>query len=121
MANFNIRETLEVFLHPIDLDEDMQFVRDGLRREIELDADPEVLARKRVLLQQHFLSDPSFLGSEALLFMNRSYMGTPMLTSDEVDAPESMWDTKSWNHQMNLIARVTWETLELRSFFRLTS
>ena len=86
-----------------------------------MDADPEVLARKRVLLPQHFLSDPSFLGSEALLFMDRSYVGTPMLTSDEVDALESMGDTKSWNHQMNLNARVTWETLELRSFFRLTS
>ena len=54
MADFNIRETLEAFLHPIDLDEDMQYVRDGLGREIGLDADPVVLARKRVLLQQHF-------------------------------------------------------------------
>ena len=63
MTNFNIRETLEVFLHPIDLDEDMQYVRDGLWRKIELDADPEVVGRKRVPLQQHFLSDPNFLGS----------------------------------------------------------
>ena len=107
MADFNIRETLEVFLHPIDLDEDMQYVRDGLGREIELDADPVVLSRKRVLLQQHFLSDPSFLGSEALLFMDRSYVGTPMLTSDEVDALESIDDAKSSNHRMNLIGRVT--------------
>ena len=121
MAGFNIRETLEAFLHPIDLDEDMQYVRDGLGREIELDADPVVSSRKRVLLQQHFLSDPSFLGSEALLFMDRSYVGTPMLTSDEVDALESIDDAKSWNHRMNLIGRVTWETLELQSFFRLTS
>ena len=110
-----------MFLHPIDLDEDMQYVRDGFGREIELDADPVVLSRKRVLLQQHFLSDPSFLGSEALLFMDRSYVGTSMLTSDEVDALESIDDAKYWNHRMNLIGRVTWETLELQSFFRLTS
>ena len=118
MADFNIRETLEVFLHPIDLNDDMQYVRGALGREIELDADPVVLSRKKVLLQQHFLSDPSFLGSEAL---DRSYVGTPMLTSDEVDALESIDDAKSWNHRMNLIGRVTWETLELQSFFRLTS
>ena len=55
MTNFNIRVTLEVFLHPIDLDENMQYVRCGLGREIELDADPEVVGH-------HFLSDPSFLG-----------------------------------------------------------
>ena len=91
----------------------MQYVRDGLGREIKLDADPEVVGRKRALLQQHLLSDPSFLGSEALMFMDRSYVGTPMLASDEGDALESMEDATSWTQQMDLLGRVNMETLEL--------
>ena len=120
MSHFNLRETLEVYISPIDLNEDWQYVWNRLGREVKLDADPGVVQRKEVLLRQYFLSDRSFLGSEALLFMDRSYEGATLLTGDETDALEAMSSAQSWQQQMNLIARVSWDSMGLRSFFQLT-
>ena len=111
MSYFNLRETLEVYICPIDLDEDWQYVWNRLGREVKLDTDPGVVQRKEVLLRQYFLSDRSFLVSEALLFMDRSYEGATLLTGDEIDALEAMSSVQSWQQQMNLIGRVSWESL----------
>ena len=102
MTDLDLRKTFEAYINPIDLDEDLQFVRDGLGREIELNADPELVQRIEVLLQQHFLSDSNFLGSVALMFMYKISEGTSVLTSDKIDALESMSTAKSWKQQMGM-------------------
>ena len=47
MSQFNLREILEVCINPIELDENWQYVRNELAREVVLDANPEVVCNER--------------------------------------------------------------------------
>ena len=96
ISNVDLRETLEAYLNPVDLEEDWHYLRSGLGQEVELHADAELVQQQEALHRQYFLSDRSSLGSEALLYMDRSFDGTPLLTSDNIDALEAMSSAQSW-------------------------
>ena len=119
MSDFNLWRTLAKVFRKRDLDGDERYVEAGSGQELELDADLEVRKGKISAFHSGFLTDPHFLVHETLLFWTTAKKGlTPVLAGTEV-ARMGVHSPTETLEVIDMVARVSQETLDLRTFFHL--